>query len=51
MNTKKVKQNKIKPLLVRLTEDNHKVIMKRALEKDLAMSTYVRMVVLGGIKR
>ena len=51
MNKKKVKQNKIKPLLVRLTEDNHKVIQARALEKDLAMSTYVRMVVLGGIKR
>ena len=51
MNKKKVKQNKIKPLLVRLTEDNHKVIQARALEKDLAMSTYVRMVVLGEIKR
>jgi hypothetical protein len=33
MNTKKVKQNKIKPLLVRLTEDNYKVIMERALNQ------------------
>ena len=49
--SKQVKQNKVKPLRVRFTERDHKIIIARALEKDLAMSTYVRMVVLGEIKR
>lgn len=50
MNIKKVKQNKVKPLRVRLTNAQHAMVMEKALERDLPMSTYVRMVVCGDIK-